>query len=76
MGNSETCLFPITPNYSLNKRFSNDQENALAKYIVKCSQKFYGLTLIDCRYLTYKMRIRHDLKILETWKIHQMAGIK
>lgn len=65
-----------TPNYEINKVFTSEQENTLAKYIIKCSQMFYGLPIIDCRKLAYELAIANNLKIPETWETNKMAGIE
>lgn len=64
----------MTPNYAVNKIFSTEQENILARYMVKCSQMFYGLPLIECRKLAYELATTNHLKIPETWETNKMAG--
>lgn len=37
----------LTPNYAVHKIFTDAQEKSMVDYIVKCSQMFYGLTIMD-----------------------------
>ncbi|KAK9681254.1 hypothetical protein QE152_g38456 [Popillia japonica] len=47
----------MTPNYAVNKVFTNEQEKALTEYIITSSQMFYGLSSIDCRKLAYELAV-------------------
>lgn len=49
-------------------------ETALAKYVLKCSQMFYGLTPMKTRQLAYQFAEKNGLKIPDSWKKNQMAG--
>ena len=39
----------LTPNYAVNKLFTDEQEQSIVDYVLKCSQMFYGLTTMDVR---------------------------
>lgn len=75
---SKSALGPVrlTPNYCVNRVFTDEQEQSLVDYIIKCSQMFYGLTPIDVRTLAYEMSVANDIKVPDKWREQQLAGIE
>lgn len=66
----------MTPNYSVNKFFSKEQEESLAEYVLTCSKMFYGLSMVEVRKLAYQMAARNDIKDPDKWKQLKIAGIE
>lgn len=73
---NEDAPIRYTPNYEVNKIFTTEQEQVLADYIIKSSQMFYGLPLVECRKLAYEMAITNGIKIPETWRTNESAGVE
>lgn len=64
----------LTPNYSVNKIFTTDQENMLKEYFKHCALLFYGLSAKECRKIAYQMANVNNLKMPNSWKRKEMAG--
>lgn len=64
----------LTPNYSVRKFFTQEQEQALRDYFEKCTLLFYGLTSKDCRKIAYEMAKYNNVGIPPNWERDQMAG--
>ncbi|CAI6354301.1 unnamed protein product [Macrosiphum euphorbiae] len=60
--------------YTVNQIFSKEQENMLVKYILRCSQINYGMTLVQIRKLAYDYAVKVTLKIPDSWKLNLTAG--
>nr|CAI5839589.1 unnamed protein product [Callosobruchus analis] len=65
----------MSPNYAVNKIFSNELEDALEQYVVTCAKMCYGLDTVETRHLAYEMAKFHSLKIPQSWEDRKMAGI-
>lgn len=65
----------MSPNYSVNKIFNDEEEEALAQYIIKCSKMFYGLPILECRKVAYEMAVINNKKRPKNWDENEMAGI-
>lgn len=65
----------LTPNYEVNKVFSETQENLLRDYYKKCALLFYGLTTKDCRRVAFEMARYNNIKMPPSWETNQTAGI-
>lgn len=65
----------LTPNYSVNKVFSDHQEEILKNYYKKCALLFYGLSAKDCRHVAYQMAKNNTIKMPPTWESEQLAGV-
>lgn len=66
----------LTPNYAVRKIFSDDQEKDIVNYLIKCSQMFYGLTILDTRKLAYEMATINKMKVPQKWHETKLAGIE
>lgn len=66
----------MSPNYAVKKIFSDAEEALFEKYIVDCSQMFYGLSVTDCRKLAYQMAVENNKSIPAQWHNKKMAGLK
>nr|CAH7758966.1 unnamed protein product [Callosobruchus chinensis] len=66
---------PMSPNYAVNKIFSNELEGALEEYLITCAKMCYGLDTVGTRRLAYDMAEFHKLKIPQAWEDRKMAGI-
>lgn len=64
----------LTPNYNVNKVFSDEQERILIEYIKECSLKFYGLSTKDVRRVAYQMAAINNIKVPDCWNREKMAG--
>ncbi|CAG9837986.1 unnamed protein product [Diabrotica balteata] len=63
----------MAPNYACRKVFSENQEKALADYVLTCSKMCYGQTVINTRKLAYEMA-NNNCKIPENWQTNKEAG--
>ncbi|KAH9628549.1 hypothetical protein HF086_001156 [Spodoptera exigua] len=68
-------LTTLTPNYSVNQVFSEDQELILKQYYIKCANLLYGLSVKDCRQVAYEMAKINGIKMPKTWIDNQLAGV-
>lgn len=68
----ENCDFG--PQYTTRQVFSNDMEKTLEKYLVTCSNMYYGLTPKTTRQLAYQYAEKNNLPYPQTWKENKMAG--
>ncbi|KAJ8913928.1 hypothetical protein NQ315_005726 [Exocentrus adspersus] len=66
----------MTPNYSVNKIFSNEEEDSLAEYILICSKMYYGMSTVEVRKLAYEMAANNNKRCPDKWRELQMAGIE
>lgn len=66
----------LTPNYEVNKIFSESQEEELKDYIKDCALKFYGLRTKDLRRVAYQMAAINKIDVAELWKKEKMAGFE
>lgn len=64
----------LTPNYTINKVFTAEQENMLKDYFKYCALLFYGLSTKECRRIAYQMAQINNLKMPNSWKEKEMAG--
>ncbi|XP_043465707.1 uncharacterized protein LOC122500710 isoform X2 [Leptopilina heterotoma] len=56
------------------KVFSNEQETALMKYLLKSSAMFYGLSTRDVRCLAFSFAKRLNLSMPKSWEDNKIAG--
>lgn len=66
----------MTPNYSCRQIFTNEQENLLKSYILKCSKMCYGHSTFSVRTLAYEMAQFNHIEIPESWEIKKQAGLE
>lgn len=59
---------------SIHRVFSDAEESILEKYIIACSNIYYGLSPKNIRRLAYQLAIQHNKKFSETWNENQQAG--
>lgn len=64
----------LQPNYSVNKVFTETQENELKEYIKYCALLFYGLPSKECRQLAYQCAKINNIKVPDSWVKNDMAG--
>lgn len=64
----------LIPNYSNARVFSDAFEETLAKYLIDCSNMFYGLTPTDAKRLAYELADRNKLPMPKSWKENKTAG--
>ena len=65
----------LTPNYSVNKIFSDEEEMSLREYLINCSRMNYGLNYQSVRLLAYQFAAENDKKIPESWKPQKIASL-
>lgn len=66
----------LTPNYSCRKIFTNEQENDLKQYIIKCSKMCYGQSTFNIRKLAYEMATINNIEVPDSWKKDKIAGLE
>lgn len=71
-----TVELRLVPNYTVNKVFSDRQEETLKEYFKKCALLFYGLSTKDCRQVAYEMAKLNNIKIPPTWAVNELAGLE
>lgn len=64
----------MTPNYSVNKIFSTEEERNLCVYLKTMANLHHGLTPKNCRKLGYDLAVANKKKIPPSWKENQTAG--
>ena len=57
-----------------NKVFSEEQEQQLSKYIVRCAEIYFGLSPKEIRTLAFELTSKYNLKRPATWLENEMAG--
>lgn len=72
---SDTPLTRMTPNYSVRRVFTLEQENELVRYLVSCSKMFYGLPMNECRQIALEMALLNNITVPKSWHVKKMAGI-
>ena len=68
--NMEIELLPLSffsPAYVTRKIFTEEQENALARYLKLVCQMHYGLTPLEVRQLAYRYALAKEIAIPESW---------
>lgn len=61
--------------HSFRQVFTNEQEELLVSYIIKCSRMNYGLTYKILQNLAYEYALRLKRKFPENWNENKTAGI-
>ncbi|GFS09263.1 transposase [Elysia marginata] len=64
----------LVPNYTHRQVFTADEERELAKYMLECSDMFYGLSPKQARELAYEMAVENNKKMPESWIENKAAG--
>lgn len=64
----------LTPNYSVNKIFSSEEEEILSDYLQTLAKLHHGLTPKNVRKLAYELAVVNHKKIPESWHSNKMAG--
>lgn len=54
--------------------FNQEQEGILVKYLIKCSNIYYGLTPKDVRKLAYGCASKYKISMPESWQKNKEAG--
>ncbi|XP_047020138.1 uncharacterized protein LOC124636298 [Helicoverpa zea] len=66
----------LTPNYSVRKIFTTDQEEVLAEYIAECCKVFYGLSTLDARKIVYETAVVNNIEVPQKWHDTKQAGVE
>ncbi|CAH2095091.1 unnamed protein product [Euphydryas editha] len=66
----------LVPRYDINKVFTEEHEQILLKYYKDCALMFYGLTVKECRKVSYEMAMRNGIKMPSSWKRDKLAGLE
>jgi len=54
--------------------FTEQQEKELCEYLIRSTQKGFGLSSVDCRKLAFELGSKNDIKIPRQWKENEKAG--
>lgn len=54
--------------------FTEDEEEALVEYLVKCSNHYYGLSITELKELAYEFAKKIEAKYPNSWNDNNMAG--
>ena len=65
----------LTPNYYVERIFTDKQELELKEYILTCSRMFYGLPIKECRCIAFEMATINKINIPQRWHKDSMAAI-
>lgn len=65
----------MSPNYWVNKVFSDEEESMLAEYITTCGKMAYGLSTSSVRKLAYECAMRNNKKTPPSWHVSKAAGV-
>lgn len=57
-----------------NRVFTQEQERALSKYLIRCADIYFGLSRTEVRKLAFELTVKYDLKKPSTWIENKMAG--
>ncbi|ELT93700.1 hypothetical protein CAPTEDRAFT_207955 [Capitella teleta] len=57
----------FTPNYFVNKVFSEEEEKSLSEYLLRASKHHHGLTSKETRVLAYEYAVRNKKKFPSGW---------
>lgn len=68
--------FKAAQNYSTKKIFSDDLEEKLCEYILRCADLGYGLTRQQCCEIAYKTALHNNVKVPQSWIDKKQAGIE
>lgn len=66
----------LTPNYEINRVFTEEQEASLKEYLFECAYAFYGLTNKDCRQIAYQMAKYNNISMQTSWSQNEIAGVE
>ncbi|XP_044764429.1 uncharacterized protein LOC123320994 [Coccinella septempunctata] len=72
-GNKEELSY--RPHYDTRRVFSDEQENILKDFIIKCSQMCYGRSTKDVRQLAYELAVHNKIHIPKQWIENKTAGV-
>lgn len=64
----------FAPNFITTQVFTTEMENSLKHYLLKCSDRFYGLSPKITRRLAYEYAKKNATNYPESWKNKNMAG--
>lgn len=65
------------PNMGYNpatKVFTEEQENCMAKYVIKTADIYYGLSPKEVRRLAYDLAVKYNIEKPESWERNRTAG--
>ncbi|XP_049873490.1 jerky protein homolog-like [Pectinophora gossypiella] len=57
-----------------NRVFTNEQEQELSKYLIRCADIYFGLSKKEVRKLSYELTVKYNLSRPRTWDDNEMAG--
>lgn len=63
------------PYFNTRRIFSDEQEEMLKEYVLKCSQMCYGKSTKDVRQLAYELGLQNKINMPEQWLKNKTAGI-
>lgn len=66
----------LTPNYEINRVFTEEQEKSLLDYLFECAFAFYGITNKECRLIAYQMAQHNQIRMPNSWTQNGLAGIE
>ena len=64
----------MMPNYACRKNFTDQEEEIIGDYAIRCSQMNFGLNKFDFRKLVYEVALKNDEKIPDNWHRDKSAG--
>lgn len=66
----------LTPNYDVNRVFSDAEENKLTDYLKNMANLHYGLSPKQVRFFAYELAVAYNKKIPNAWITNKCAGKK
>ena len=63
-----------TPNYSVRKIFTTEEEKSLEAYIIDCSKMNFGLTRRNIKQLAYELGMKNNKPLPQNWIVGKIAG--
>lgn len=70
----ENIMGGLTPNYTVRKVFSLEEEQLLCNYLQVCAKLHHGLTPKNVRSLAYELAVANNKRIPPSWNENKMAG--
>lgn len=57
------------------KVFNKEQEAELTKYIIRCSQHYYGISIYELKQLAYEFAVKEEKVVVpKNWEAEKLAG--
>ena len=64
----------MKPNYASRKIFTDQEEEIIEDYAIRCSQMNFGLRKFDFRQLVYEVAVKNDKNVPDNWHRDKSAG--